>query len=149
MGQTSVSMPVLTLALRHSLLLRLLLFVGHLAPLVALYSANVSNWVRMAVLACVAISGLWHWREIRRQAGSCLELLSSGEVLLHRRGDAVPVEIGKPHVDWGWLIVLSWQEISSQRRGRHAFTSEAFPSHRWRDLRTWLRWRPEVPPSLP
>lgn len=140
-GGEGVGESTLTLSLHYRWLLLAILCFAHGLPLLAILPGAVPTWARTLVLTGVIASGMWHWWGARGRYNVYLDLLTSGEAQLRARGATIPVDVVAPSLDLGWLIVVCWQDLSSEREGRVVVTREAFSKTEWRALKVWLRWR--------
>ncbi|KAF7599093.1 MAG: hypothetical protein CGU28_07110 [Candidatus Dactylopiibacterium carminicum] len=128
----------LSLPLKRSRLLLITLSVMHGLPLLAILPSQVAVPIKLPVLLGIVLSVLWQWREWKRLRGECLQQGPESWLLETAQG-RFEVDLQAGCFESSHLVVLSWRERASGRRGKVALMRDALSADDWRRLRRTLR----------
>lgn len=112
----------------------------HVLPVLCVWAPEVPFWSRAAVLIPVLVSALWWWRRAGSLAETAFSFQPGGECWIERGGRQRSVQLMATSRDFGFLIVLAWQDLESGRVERAALSRDGLPAETWRALRRYLRW---------
>ena len=134
----------LTIRLRRSRQLDILLLLVHAAALGAVALAALPLWLRLVLLAAIAASA---WIAARRQSGPgpvcSLTLNADGTIDLERS----PGSVGKAAVLAQSAVTTSLTVLLLRCDGRRealAVLPDSLDPDDFRSLRLWLRWRAQL-----